>query len=98
MENAATALRPLTHPQPSDHLVQLYEDDARLMRSLEWFVLCGLEDDGAVIIIATDDHLKELEKRLGHRGLELGRRGGRYIALSADDVMAKFMVEGWPNA
>ena len=42
--------------------------------------------------------MRELEGSLGHRGLELARRDGRYIALRAEDVLASFMVDGWPNA
>ena len=96
--DTATVPRPLTHPRPSEHFVQLYEDESRLMRALEWYVLSGLEFDGAVIMIATDEHLAELDQRLAHRGVDIARREGRYIALRAEDVLEKFMVHGWPNS
>jgi hypothetical protein len=90
--------RSLTHPRPAEHFVQLYEDESRLMRALEWFVLSGLEFDGAVIMIASDEHLAELDGRLAHRGVDLARREGRYLELRADDVLDKFMLHGWPNS
>lgn len=96
--DTATVPRTLTRPRPSEHLVQLYEDESRLMRSLEWFILSGLEFDGAVIIIATDEHLAELDRRLAHRGMDIARREGRYLAFRAEDVLEKFMMHGWPNS
>jgi hypothetical protein len=89
--------RPLARPAPGEHVVQLYEDDARLMRSLEWWVLSGIEDDGAVVVIATEDHLVALQRRLGHQGLDLARGDGRIIMVHAEEMLDRFMVHGWPN-
>lgn len=97
MEQEAVS-RLLTRPGHGDHLVQLYEDESRLLRALEWYVLSGLEGGGAVVTIATEVRQRELERRLGHRGLEIARRDGRFIALRAEDVMVRFMVDGWPVA
>ena len=83
-----------------NHLLQVYEDDSRLIRTLEFFILSGLEGKGAVILIATAEHLLELEARIGGRGLPLdrAREEGRYIELDARATLEGFMVKGWPVA
>jgi hypothetical protein len=84
---------------PSNHLLQIYENDEDLMASLEGFVSTGLKNQEAVIIIATTVHLKALNRRLLLHGFDLTdlQKQGCYIPLNAEDVLQKFMVKDWPD-
>lgn len=82
-----------------DHLVQLYEDDHALLESLEGFVAGGLLTGESVIVIATLAHRRALDERLKARGFDVPyvRVRDQYIALDADEMLARFMVDGWPD-
>ncbi len=84
---------------PCDHMVQIYEDDAVFLDSLEGFVGGGIRADDSVIVIATAAHLNALENRLRAQGVEIGaaRARDRYIPLDADETLSKFMRKGWPD-
>ena len=84
---------------PCNHLVQIYENDEVFMHSLEEFAAHGIDTGEAVIIIATEDHLKELEKHLLSRGLNLEAlmADNLYIPLCAEKTLSSFMVIGWPD-
>ena len=55
--------------------------------------------DEAVIVIATASHRAILNRRLEARGFDLGaaRRGNTYIDLAAENCLAQFMKDGWPD-
>jgi hypothetical protein len=84
---------------PSQHIVQLYEDDRVVLDSLEGFVAGGLDAGEGVIIIATATHLTALADRLTGRGIDVSfaRDRDQYLALDAEEILTKFMVEGWPD-
>jgi hypothetical protein len=79
---------------PSEHLVQIYQDDAVFLDSLEGFVAGGIMAGDGVIVIATPAHLAVLEHRLLTRGIDVGSAANvdQYIGLDAREVLAKFMV------
>lgn len=84
---------------PSDHLVQIYESDQIFLDTLHGFVSGGLRAGDGVIVIATDSHLISLEERLradGHN-LEKALSSDQYVPLLAEEVLAEFMVNGWPD-
>jgi hypothetical protein len=84
---------------PCDHLVQIYESDEVIMNSLEGFVISGINAGESVIIIATAEHIKGLNRRLILNGLEIDHllKNSQYIPLSAESTLEKFMVNGWPD-
>lgn len=84
---------------PSDHLVQIYENDEVILSSLEGFVKSGLDAGESVIVIATPDHLRALNERLLKLGLHLEtlKKDSLYIPLDAHETLAKFMRSGWPD-
>jgi hypothetical protein len=84
---------------PCEHLVQIYQDDGVFLDSLLGFVAGGLEANDGVIVIATAEHLAALEDRLLNHGISLhiARSRDLYIALDAEETMAQFMVNGWPD-
>jgi hypothetical protein len=81
------------------HLVQIYENDELVLDALEGFAVSGFRTDEAVVIIATADHIKSLNRRLILHGFDLNvlQRNNQYITLNADDTLEKFMVVGLPD-
>ena len=84
---------------PCAHVVQIYESEGALLDLLEDFAAGGLSAGDCVIVIATKAHLAALGKRLGDHGLHVGalRAADRYLPLEAGELMARFMVGGWPD-
>ena len=84
---------------PSEHLVQVYESESVFLDTLEGFVTGGLRSGDGVIIIATEDHLHELNERVALRGQDgdAFRESGQLIELIAGEVLELFMVDGWPD-
>jgi hypothetical protein len=84
---------------PPDHVVQLYGDDGTFVDSLAGFVLGGLRNDEAVVVIATAAHHAALRERLILGGVDLVRcvAEDRYIPLDAEATLSLFMFRGWPN-
>lgn len=82
------------------HTVQFYGDDSFLLDGLSRFIGSALGAGDASIVIATKPHREGLEQRLRARGLDLtvAAHQGSYISLDAAETLAKFMVEGWPDA
>lgn len=84
---------------PCEHLVEIYGDDAAFLDSLESFVIGGLKKKESVIVIATPQHLEAMESRLRFHKIDLAdvKEKDLYIALDANETLAKFMVKGWPD-
>jgi hypothetical protein len=84
---------------PSEHLLQIYDTDQVFLDTLEGFVTGGLRSGEGVIVIATASHLERLEERLLLAGFDAdaAQDSGQLTALQAEDVLAQFMVNGWPN-
>lgn len=83
---------------PCDHVVQIYENDQTLIQVLSQFVKGGLEADDGVIVIATRQHLADLEAALEDSGTNISSYlNKQYFPLDAEKLLARFMVNGWPN-
>ena len=84
---------------PCEHLVQIYENDSAFLDSLEGFVAGGLRAGDGVLVIAMPAHLFALQERLSSCGfdLEQARAAEQYIDLDAEETLAKFMRDGWPD-
>jgi len=105
--NAGEALNawslPLAHARPgasSSHSVQFYEDDAIFLDGLSEFVGSALGSGAACLMIATPAHREGVAERLKSWGINLSVaiQGGRYVCLDAERTLAKFMMDGWPDA
>ena len=84
---------------PSEHLVQIYANEGVFLDTLEGFAAGGLQRGDGVIVIATPAHLSALNGRLSARGfnLDAARARDQYIPLEAKEILAKFIVRGWPD-
>jgi hypothetical protein len=84
---------------PCDHVVQIYETDTVFLDALAGFVGGGINAGDCCIVIATEAHLNSLEERLTAYGIHIQalRADNRYIPLNAEETLACFMVDGWPD-
>jgi len=84
---------------PSDHVLQIYENDGVFLDALAGFVGGGINCGDCCIIIATDAHIEALETRLTSYGIQVKDliTENRYFPLNAEEILAKFMVNGWPD-
>jgi hypothetical protein len=85
---------------PCDHVVQIYEDDHDFLDLLSGFASDGFRADDCVIVIATAEHLQSLANHLEKSGINVANliSCGQYIPLDANETLAQFMVNGWPDA
>ena len=84
---------------PCDHILRIYETDDEFITTLEGFVTSGFISGESVVVIATTDHLKALNDRLRKKGFDLFSLTlqDHYIPLSAEETLAQFMINGWPD-
>jgi DcmR-like sensory protein len=82
------------------HFVGFYETESFLVDSVRDFLASGLVTGDAAIVVATKAHLNSFDRALMEAGIDLpeARRCGRFIALDASELLAKFMVDGMPDA
>ena len=84
---------------PCEHVLQVYESDEVFIDALSHFVGSGINAGDSVIVIATNNHLKALNFSLLEHGIYIDSliSDGGYIPLNAEETLAKFMVDGWPD-
>jgi hypothetical protein len=84
---------------PCDHVVQIYENDEIFIDVLAGFVGGGINAGDAIIIIATDAHIRALETRLKGFAIDIDCliRNEQYFPLNAEKTLEQFMVNGWPD-
>ena len=83
----------------SAHLVQFFEADSFLVDAAARFLLAGLVEGDAAVVIATSSHREGLEDRLRAQGFDpvAAREQGRYVAFDAAETLSKLMVGSWPD-
>jgi hypothetical protein len=84
---------------PCDHVVQIYESDTLFIDTLAGFVGSGINTGDCCIVIATAAHLDTLKLRLENYGIRVDTliEDNRYLPLNAEQALAKFMLNGWPD-
>ena len=81
------------------HVVQFYGRDEELAERVTGYLLGALGRGGVAIVIATPEHRREFETRLGQAGVDLAaaRDSGSYLALDAGQTLRQFMAGGKPD-
>ncbi len=76
------------------HVVQFYGHDQELAERVTDYLLGALDGGGVAIVIATPEHRREFETRLGQAGADLAaaRDGGSYLALDAGQTLRELMA------
>ena len=84
---------------PCEHIVQIYENDTVFLDALAGFIGGGINAGECVVLIATKEHLISINDRLISYGIKTDtlHEDDRLIALDAGEILAKFMVNGWPD-
>jgi hypothetical protein len=85
--------------QAPAHVVQFYESDAYLGEVVAGFLAAGLGEGDTAVVIATEAHRLQLERRRDDDGFDVraARAGGRYVSYDAADTLSRLMVDGWPD-
>lgn len=82
-----------------DHIVQFYDSDAFLLAAVCEFLVPGLVNGDAGVVIATEEHRSCSIAALIDAGLDMdaAQASGTYVALDAAETLSKFMVDGSPD-
>jgi hypothetical protein len=89
----------LKQPSPSDHIVQVYQDEDFLVEAVVEYVATGLRAGEGAIIIATPDHRHRFVERMWSDGLKVDElvEQGALRLLDAESTLASFMAAGLPQ-
>jgi hypothetical protein len=84
---------------PTEHVVQIYEDDEKFLDLLSGFVSAGIAAGDCTIVIGTSVHLNSLNEKIESLGLVVDQlmEQGVYIPLDAELALSKFMINDWPD-
>jgi hypothetical protein len=82
-----------------DHVVLFHASETELADRI-YQHLFGGEEPGTAIVIATRQHRRLITQRLAAAGVDVPAEWatGSFVVLDAEETMASFMVEGWPDA
>lgn len=81
------------------HLVQLYETDEYLVRTVHDFVIAGWALSEPAVVITTPEHTEMLHAALSGSGNDAAEAigSGRLVQLEASETLTRFMVNGLPD-
>jgi hypothetical protein len=84
---------------PTEHVVQIYENDENFLDLLTGFVTGGISAGECTIVIGTSVHLHSLHDKLESQGFDVTQviNDGCYVPLDAEEALSKFMVNDWPD-
>ena len=85
---------------PTEHVVQVYENDQVFIDTLAGFVGSGINEGDSIIIIATQSHISDLDAKLKSFGIHVDalKSDDKYVTLDARETLERFMIDGWPDA
>jgi MEDS: MEthanogen/methylotroph, DcmR Sensory domain len=83
----------------AQHVVQFYADHDAFVSNVSYVLRRALQAAESSIVIATETHLNALDSALSSDGVNLARlrESGNYTTLLANDVLPRFLENGWPN-
>jgi ribosome biogenesis SPOUT family RNA methylase Rps3 len=83
-----------------DHVVQFYDHDDHLARSVGDYLASAVTAGEVAIVIATEVHRRAFEAELERAGIDVAaaRREGTLLLLDAAATMARFMPDGQIDA
>jgi hypothetical protein len=85
---------------PSDHIVQLYQDEEFLNRAVCRFAAAALAHGEGVILVPTAAHWEAFCPRLEAEGVDIkaAQSQGQLTVVDADELLPRFMGEQMPDA
>jgi hypothetical protein len=90
----------VTAPEGERHIVQLYREHGFLVEAVSAWAAPALRSTGGVVLVGAPRNVDAILRRLAEEGLDVDalRRSGRLAIVGAEDLMARFMVDGMPDA
>ena len=84
----------IENPNVGRHVVQFYGRDEELAERVTDYLLGALDSGGVAIVIATPEHRRAFETRLGRAGVDLAaaRDDGSYLPLDAGQTLHDLMA------
>jgi hypothetical protein len=85
---------------PSDHIVQLYQDQEFLNRAVCRFACAALANGEGIILVPTLTHWKAIRPRLEAEcaDVEAARQRGQLTVVDADEFLPRFMRDAMPDS
>ena len=85
---------------PSDHIVQLYQDEDFLNRAVCRFAGAALANGEGLILVPTLTHWNAIRTRLEAEGVNVegARRRGQLTVVDADEFLPRFMRDAMPDS
>jgi hypothetical protein len=92
----STGLEILSNPQPCDHIVYSYTDDAQLAEAVCLFAGAGLQKVEAVLLVLSDTHYDPVRDCLERQGFNLAdlEATGHLVCENAKNLLSTFMFDG----
>jgi hypothetical protein len=86
-------------PAARDHILQLFDTDDSLARTVADFLSAGASLDQTLLVVATPEHWSAIAAVLHTSSFDVGREQaqGRLTVLDADELLSRFMRRGEPN-
>lgn len=90
----------LSDPGPHRHIVQLYQEEGALLRSVLKWISGPLSRGGAAILFCETARGSRIVSAAGAQGLALdqARSEGRFVLMDGREALGRFMVDGKPDA
>lgn len=81
------------------HIVQFYDNESYLYKTVSRFIYKGLEEGDGVIVVATAIHIQGIEQCLAEQGIEVERAKSQeqLIFLDAHQAIGEMIVNDVPN-
>jgi hypothetical protein len=82
-----------------EHLVEFYETEEHLVATVTEYLVPALSGYDAAIVVATAEHREAFAAEIRAAGVDVdaATADGRYHAVDAADLLARFMVDGAPD-
>lgn len=92
--------RLLVDAAPSDHIVQLYQDQQFLNRAVCRFAAAAITNGEGVILVPTVAHWDAFRPRLEAEGVDVksAEKRGQLTIVDADNLLPTFMRDGMPDS
>jgi CheY-like chemotaxis protein len=90
----------LASAAPSDHIVQLYQDQEFLNRAVCRFAAAAITNGEGVILVPTVAHWDAFRPRLESEGVDVkaAEKRGQLTVVDADNLLPTFMRDGMPDS
>ncbi|MGH9310745.1 MAG: MEDS domain-containing protein [Vicinamibacterales bacterium] len=86
-------------PAAGDHILQLFDTDESLARTVADFLASGASVDQRLLVVATPEHWSAIASVLHATSFNVARAQaqGRLTVLDADELLSRFMHRGEPS-